>query len=820
MATAGLPAERPPLADLLVVDLSTTLAGAYTSQFLADCGADVITVEPPDGSSIRQLPGWPALLRGRRSVTLDIHEAADLQRLWQLLENADVLVTTARPADGGRLGLTPDLVTQRCPRLVHASITGWGSRGPWRNYKGWEALVLAKIGIMHEKRGITSRTGPAYVSGTYASWGAAHAAVQGILAALIERDSSGRGQVVESNLVTGVGALDSWNWFHELVLNRYPGAFEPAGAVYDEQNRPLIHLVYAVLAAPTQDGRWLQFAQTSPRLMHAWLTELDLLTELADPKWSGFPMLPTQELRTEFWDVMIERVRARPLAEWQQTFDTNEDLSAEIFRTPGDSLNHPQTVHQGRVMTVDDPELGPVRQPSTLIHSDGQPLTALRPAPRIGQDNASTWGLRRQPPSLGAADDDVPAGLPLQGVTILELGSMFAGPYGATLLTDLGARVIKVEPIEGDNIRGMLPFPEAAGAKVLQGKESCAVDFTKPEGLSLVYELVKRCDVVIQCFRGAAAERAKIDEATLKAIKPDLAVLSASGYGLGGPFGHRPAYAPSIAAASGLAVLDSGDAMHPPTDLEDLHRTAATLFSGGTIAAVQADGIAALGVASALLVCLYAKRRGIDMHHTETNMLGTVQNALIWSNISYPDQPPVPTADSEFLGLNALYRLYRAVDGWVFLATPHPREWGPFAKAMQPYVELLGDDRFVDAASRAHHDDDLARLLEQVFLTKTKLEWEQELTAQDVGCVEVTERNSGNFLQTDTCRDAGYSVEADSPIFDKHLRLAPLYRFSRSLTKASGGCTTGQHTAAILSAIGIDDNHIADLQSRGIIACG
>ena len=819
MAAASPAPGRPPLADLLVVDLSTTLAGAYTSQFLADCGADVIMVEPPEGSSVRQLPGWPALLRGKRSATLDVNEPAGRQRLWQLLENADVLVTTARPADGGRLGLTSDLVTQRCPRLVHASITGWGPKGPWRNYKGWEALVLAKIGIMHEKRGITSRKGPAYVSGTYASWGAAHAAVQGILAALIDRDSSGRGQVVESNLVTGVGALDSWNWFHELVLDRYPGAFEPAGAVYDEQNRPLIHLVYAVLAAPTKDGRWLQFAQTSPRLMQAWLTELDLLTELANPKWSGFPMLPTQELRTEFWDLMIERVRARTLAEWQQTFDTNENLSAEIFRTPSDSLNHPQTVHQGRVVTVDDPELGPMRQPSTLIHSDGQPLTALRPAPRIGQHNASVSGMRRQPSSLGAADD-VAAGLPLHGVTILELGSMFAGPYGVTLLTDLGARVIKVEPLDGDNIRGMLPFPEAAGAKVLQGKESCAVDFTKPEGLSLVYELVKRCDIVVQCFRGQAAERAKIDEATLKAMNPDLVVLSTSGYGLGGPFGHRPAYAPSIAAASGLAVLDSGDAMHPPTDLDDLHRTAATLFSGGTIAAVQADGIAAVGVASALLVCLYAKRRGIDLHHTETTMLGTAQNALIWSNISYRDQPAVPTADAEFLGLTALYRLYRAADGWVFLAAPTAREWESFAKAMQSYVDLLGDERFADADSRAHNDDVLARLLEQVFLAKTKLEWERELTAQDVGCVEVTERNSGIVLQSDTCRDAGYSVEADSPIFDKHLRLAPLYRFSRSLTKASGGCTVGQHTAAILSEIGVDDNQIADLRSRGIIACG
>src|SRR5262249_10093363 len=157
------------------------------------------------------------------------------------------------------------------------------------------------------------RPGPAYISTPYASWGAAHAAVQGILAALIERDSSGRGQIVESNLVTGVGSMDTWSWFQEMVLDRYPGAFEPLEAAYDEQCRPQAYLVYALLSASTKDNRWLQFAQVSPRLMQAWLTELDVIGELANPKWQGFPMLPTAELRTEFWDMMLERVAARSL---------------------------------------------------------------------------------------------------------------------------------------------------------------------------------------------------------------------------------------------------------------------------------------------------------------------------------------------------------------------------------------------------------------------------------------------------------------------------------------------------------------------------
>jgi crotonobetainyl-CoA:carnitine CoA-transferase CaiB-like acyl-CoA transferase len=454
-------ASDGPLAGVVVVDLSTTLPGAQATQFLADCGAEVIMVEPPDGSPLRELAGWPALLRGKRSVTLDLHDDADLDRLRALLRRADVMVSTMRPTTAERIGLTPVALSKAYPRLVAATITGWGSTGPFRDYKGWEALVMAKTGVMHEKRGLAPRPGPAFTTFTYASWGAAHAAVQGVLAALLERESSGRGQTIETNLVTGMGSMDPYNWFYEMVLERYPGAYEPMDAAYDDQGRPQAYLIYALLVGATKDGRWLQFAQVSPKLIGAWLTELDLLGELADPKWQGFPMLPTPELRAEWWDMMIDRVGARTLAEWQQAMAENLDLSGELFRSPEDSLNHPQTAHDGRATTVVDPDLGPVRQPSTLIHAGGKPLVPLRPAPRVGEHNGSlTFDWVDQ---LGDAALPAPQGdrndPPLKGVTVLEFGSMFAGPYGATLLADLGARVIKVEPLQGDNIRNLVAFP-------------------------------------------------------------------------------------------------------------------------------------------------------------------------------------------------------------------------------------------------------------------------------------------------------------------------------------------------------------------------
>src|SRR5690606_15100707 len=105
---AGNPVTEGPLSGVVVVDLSTTLAGAQATQFLADCGAEVIMVELPEGSPLRELPSWPVLLRGKRSVTLDLHEDADLGRLRTLLGRADVMVNTMRPCTAERIGLTHD----------------------------------------------------------------------------------------------------------------------------------------------------------------------------------------------------------------------------------------------------------------------------------------------------------------------------------------------------------------------------------------------------------------------------------------------------------------------------------------------------------------------------------------------------------------------------------------------------------------------------------------------------------------------------------------------------------------------------------------
>ena len=824
--TTALPAQQDdraqegsggPLTGLTVLDLSTTLAGAFATQFLADAGADVVGVEPPGGSPLRTQPGWPAIGRGRRSVVLDLHGDADREVLRTLIRGADVLVNTLRPGTAERLGFGPEALAELNPRLVSAAVTGFGSTGPWRDLKGYEGLVMARTGMFHVKEKIVTRPGPAFLSVPFASWGAAHTAVHGILAALLERESSGRGQHVEADLVRGVTTIDTWSWFTELVGIRWPGAFEMVEA-FTHDNQVLAPLIYPLLAAPTKDGRWLQFAQVEPRLFLALMQELGLDWMFADPKWKGLPVLESQELRTELWEIMLCKVGERTSAEWQRVFDTNPNVNAEAYRFGTEALDHPQLIHDGRVAVIQDPSLGAVRQPSTLAHVDGRPLTVLRAAPLLDEHGEQV----RADVSGAAAHAEVPQApegrLPLEGLTVLEFGLMYAGPYGSTLLTDLGARVVKVESPEGDTIRRVVGFPESGGAKVMQGKESISLDLRSEEGRRIVHELARRSDIVLQAFRAGAAERAGVDEATLKGINPDLVYVSAPGYGTSGPYGYRPAYAPSIGAASGLALTEAPHAAAAATgDIEEIKLGAVRLNSATARPSLQADGISALGVASTMLLGLLARARRRPLGELTTTMLATTALALVDRTVDYAGRLPGATVDEDGCGFSALYRMYRTADGWVFLAVPAAREWAPLVAALAEDAALDDDERFSTPQGRAAHDEDLIGVLTDVFAKRPGAEWEERLTKADVGCAVVVERAPEILLQTDEVLAAEYTVSAVSPVFQEHLRMGPAVRFSRSATQAKSGCLTGEHTDAVLLELGYDAAAIADLRARGIV---
>jgi crotonobetainyl-CoA:carnitine CoA-transferase CaiB-like acyl-CoA transferase len=402
---------------------------------------------------------------------------------------------------------------------------------------------------------------------------------------------------------------------------------------------------------------------------------------------------------------------------------------------------------------------------------------------------------------------------------VVELGTYFAGPYGATLLTDLGARVIKVEQLDGDPIRHIVPFPEVGAVKVLQGKECVALDIHSDAGRDIVHDLVRHADAFLVSFRAGVVERLGLDPATLLALNPDLVYLTAPGYGSDGPCGHRPAFAPTIGAGAGLAMRNLGDSAPSGPDLDvEVVKPTALRVAQAAMSVANADGFSALGVATALLLGLVARARGAPGQAMQTSMLRTMSHVLVEDMVAYDACPARLIADEGLHGLSARYRLYETADGWVFLAAPAPSEWDPLVEALRPHVDLAADARFADEAARAAHDDELVEALATTFRAQAADAWEEQLLAHDVGCLRVRPGSPDRHIYQHGLGEAkGWITEVPHPTFGTVPRLTPLVDFSRSATEVRSSALCGAHTDAVLAELGYDPDRIDALRTAGVI---
>ncbi len=812
-----------PLAGLRVLDLSNSPAGAQASQTLADFGAEVVQVEPPGGGALRDLPSYPLICRGKKSMVLDLHEVSDAALAREMALGADVLIETFRPGVMERLGLGYDQLAAVNPRLVYGSVTGFGRKGPYADAKAYEALVMARVGALWASQGMVTREGPAHVSVPYCSYGASQQLLTGICAALHERERSGEGQHIDATLVNGLASLGTWNWYLNVITSKFPDAFTPSSP-FGTHGLPLTPMIFMLLIALSKDGRWLQFSQVQLHLYMEMLKVMGLDWMLQDEEWKDAVWAADTPKTGEFWDRLYEAVQSKTLAEWNEVFESDHNVWAETMRRGSELLDHPQMQHLGAVVEIDDAERGLVRQPGPIVKLSDTPAVLARGAPVLDADGAA---LRAAPwKALAGADivagaGSVPVESPLGDVTLLELGTFFAAPFGGTVLREVGCRVIKVEPMEGEPMRALLPFPEVGAAKCLQGKESICVDLSTDEGRKIVHALAQRSDLVLQSFRAGVAKRQGVDADTLRGINPDLVYLNSPGYGIDGPCGDRPAYAPTIGAGSGLVMRNIGTAIveRPGLTLKEIRADALHLSGAGTTEYAQADGISALTAASAMALGLLVRDRTGTSQEMLTTMLTSTAHALADDMVEYKDRQPTQAADPELLGYSARYRLYKAADEWVYLAAPYQGEWSALCAALAGEVDLGGDARFADEESRTANDGALAEVLAAVFAGRPAQHWEDTLLAADVGCVVAHRDPPETVLQSaEFAGAADMLVEVEHPTFGEHVRLRPYIGFSRSETVAEPGSLAGQHTDAILRELGYSAEAIADLRERKVVA--
>jgi crotonobetainyl-CoA:carnitine CoA-transferase CaiB-like acyl-CoA transferase len=786
-----------------------SIPASFAGMMLADNGARVVKVEPPEGDLLRTVKpaGFLVWNRGKESRVIDLRTAAGQEEFRGLAAQADVVLEAFGVGVADAWGIGYERLKGLNPRLVYCSISGFGPTGPYSALPAYEAVVAAKSG--HFMLGAYGfRDGPIYNDAPMASTGAGHQAFSGVLAALTAREATGHGQSVGVSMVSGLVPYDYFGAMTWQQVQRQSGnaaGLNPLSAAAAGASR-------VSFIAPTGDGRWINFTHMLPHQAQALSRAVGVGWTIEDERFAKQPLFTTPELAQGWEDLVWEALAAKTYAEWEPILLADDNIAFEMARRSEEGLDHAQIIHNGDAITVQDPDLGPVREVGPVAHLSQTPAQITRSAPRLGDHRGTIEAARSTISAPGAGISH-----PLGGVTIIELGYYYAMLYGITMAAAMGARVIKLEDLRGDPMRWSFGNPEVTAVKTMEGKESLSVDLRTAEGQKIVHDLVRTAHVFANGFRPGVAERLGLGVDELQKINPNLVYLKAAGYGPDGPYAHRPIYAGVASALAGQMVRHAGSWADPEmtTSLNTLE--AQVVILPRLRGPVDGDANAALSVLSSLLLGIYYQRRTGRGQVISTSMIGA--NALSYSDDfnAYEGKEPLPRPDSESYGLHALYRLYQCRSGWVFVAAPRQKEWESLATALDR-SDLLSDERFSSAESRRGNDGALITELGSTLAGDDALQWEQKLVPRGIAVVKACDSGYSEFTCTDpVLRQTEMTIEIDHPYFNTIVRAGPAVRFSETPARIAESCLNGQHTEKILRELGYDADSIAKLKADSIV---
>jgi crotonobetainyl-CoA:carnitine CoA-transferase CaiB-like acyl-CoA transferase len=787
---------------------------------LADFGADVIRVERVgDVEEVREdSPTYLLLHRGKRSIALDLDDPADRHELLRLARGVDVLVQDWQPDWAESRGLDHESLAAANPALVECSISGFGTVGPQSSLPSDDALVMAKAGIFRDQPG-WEQDGkrPIYRSCPDGSYFAGMLTVQGALAALRARDLTGRGQRVDADMLTAITCRQNpqVRWLLREGEDLPPDRASSTETVPDAIN-PLAHhrdpreVTLTGMLVECADGRWIMHSLSEPHFFPAWIEAIGFEWIWDDERFKGAPWrFPDVEAKVDLVQRLKARMKEKPSHEWIERYLANGNVCADVIQTTQEALRHPQLAANDAVVELDDPRVGRITQIGPIAQISGAPASVRSPAPSRGEHTTAVRAEDVEPIEANPTGRRLRG--PLEGITIVEAGYYYATPFATALLAELGARVIKIEPIAGDPYRllgrgGGDPVTALGHnnmVRAMQGKESIAIDLKDPRGQEVAHRLVAGADLFVHSFRGRVPEALGIDEATLRGVNPGLVYQYAASYGSAGPHARQPAIDPVIAAFAGQTAHQTGEG-NPP------------LRESG------ADPVAAAGHAVAMMLGLFAAHRTGEGQQVESSMIVSNIYLNYEDAVAFDGKPPRPPVDPRQFGTGPTHRLYEcAPAGDTTTALPHgnpdPR-WIMLVAdddaTRRRFLSVLGRDDLADVDGHEMHEQ-----LRAVFLTRPAHEWEAVLGEVGVGCVTADAASHFAFLYEDPqARAIGMMTTTTHPALGgTYWRYAPVLQFSDTSSVALPFCELGEHSRGLLTQHGYDDDHVARLAADGVV---
>ena len=804
------------LADLTVVEWGLGLAGAFCAKALADLGADVIKVEPPDGDPARRagpfvddIPHSEAsgqflyLNANKRGITLDLEADRGLRNLRELLQPADILVTDFSPRRLEELELDYAHLQPLSPRLIATCISPFGQTGPYRDYLGSDLIAWHMAGAGHGTpwNAVTDpeKEPPLRGGGYQAEYLTGWTAASATMAALFHRHTYGLGQMVD------ISAMDAVANMLRPRISSYSYQREALVDTRLKKGHPWVY--------PCKDGH---ISATFAR-DHWWggLKEL-----MGRPEWAESPVFADAPSRRENADALELLV-----SEWLMQY-----TRAELYRMlqasgvpcfPVNSIQEvvdsPQYAAREFIVEQEHPVAGLVKQPGPAVRYSKTPWCLRKPAPLLGEHNqeilGSLKGHRLQdlsPPERSgrvSPRTSTKENQPLKGLRVLDFGWVLSVPHCTAWLGTLGADVVRVESTArpcltrtstasgyADGIPGVNRLAGFNGLNF--SKKGITLDLATPSGLELARELVKVSDVVTENFATGVIDRLGLGYEALCAIKPDIIMVTGSTLGITGPEKQSTGWGPNATGYAGLPII-SGYPGGPPADLANSWPD----FMIGTMMVFP------------LLSAVHHRRRTGQGQQVEVAMSEVVTTMIPEAIMDYTmngRQRPSRGNRDDIMAPHGVYPC-KGEDQWAAIAVSSDGEWVAMGKAIG-CPDWAGDNRFADAPGRHEHHSELDELIAK--WTRQHTPYEIMHTLQEAGVAAGPVMGVLDLIADPHSQERGFTVEVDHLEVGPRMAAALPAKFSAIPQLAYGPAPClGQHNQEVFQELlGFDEGEFQRLE--------
>jgi crotonobetainyl-CoA:carnitine CoA-transferase CaiB-like acyl-CoA transferase len=788
-----------PLAGIRVIDL-TVENGELASRLLSDLGADVIKIEPREGSPARTMApirkgvslSWAVNNAGKRSVVLDLEQATEVERLHELLRHSDLIVC---PSATVAPGVTVHDLVAAHPHLVVAALTPYGLTGPWSDWQATDQVLSATAGMTF-KAGTLDRE-PLPAPGQFSNDVAASSAAWAMLCALWQRRSTNAGQLLDISINECLAQTADWSMPNFTA--------RVAAGVQGPELRMGSGPVYPIFKCRDGYVRLIVLSPPQWREMRAWLGEPEYLQ---DEEYESFPgrfaiaeaiLNPLYE--ELFADLTIEEVSAYAQDRGivcTPVYDAPRALHNEHFNSRG---------------TFQSMEIAPgvvAQMPSGFFELDGVRVGPVTPPPLLGEHTESVFAALGEPRSGVATPSP---SLPLVGLRVMDFGQGAVGVEAGKLFAEYGAEVIKIESRSHyDFIRvvtGTEMGPSFASSS--RSKKAMGVNAKFPEGRQILLDLVTHSDVVIENTTTGAMAALGIGYEDLSAANPRIAMVASQLMGSRGVWSHWRGYGPSTQAPGGLSYLWSYEGSTDPA---------------GTASIFPDHFVGRLSACGALATLIGREMGNLDGAHIELAqceaVVGSIADLLAAESVEPGSVHPMGV-HTERGTPGANYRCAPDPDSgtgaeeWVALTCRTDAEWRSLAVLIES-PELATDPRFATLDARRANVTELDELISQWTIAQSRFTVADR--CQAVGVPAGPMVTSLDMMNHPHFVERGFPVHIEQPgVIGPVLFEGPAFHATgMSDPIETAAPWLGEHTVAIATEVlGMDAAQIDELIARGVL---